>query len=178
MATNTGKVIGARLPLADYIIVLAKAADLKMNISDYLLFKLFASEDPSASGLQQTQLRINQQTDQLATLEQANATLTSLTSTFKQQLDTREQNHLKTVQLVDQTKLKLEAAHKTASQQQAEISKLTKQLATERNHRVTAQQKLQDLRQALADEHNESSSREKMDEKYWAIVDRFVPRKE
>ena len=72
MGENTTKSIGARVPMAEYVKIVATAANQKMSVADLTLLKLYADPDPSAQPLQQANQQIQQLNQQIAALETKN----------------------------------------------------------------------------------------------------------
>ncbi|MCC5613013.1 hypothetical protein LC612_41615, partial [Nostoc sp. CHAB 5834] len=129
MATSNGKVVGARLPLPDYIELLAKAADLKLNVSDYVLLKLYAPADPSAQPLQKARQKVDQLKARVASLETEKATLEAEKVAFSKANQDLQKHTRQSEQAHQQKTRQAQEDFQTASQQQQDkINKLTQEL--------------------------------------------------
>jgi predicted nucleic acid-binding Zn-ribbon protein len=77
----------------------------------------------------------------------------------------------------DQERRQIKQLNQELAQVKAHGSILTQQLQTAQTKHLAAQKRLQDLRQALVQEHNNSKSRDMMPDQYWAIIEQFVPKR-
>jgi ABC-type transporter Mla subunit MlaD len=170
MGENTTKSIGARVPMAEYIKIVATAASQKMSVADLILLKLYADPDPSAKPLQQAREQVDKLTTQLSQLETNRDQWMQAAQALEKQAETGQKTHQTTTK-------QLEQARQSLVQQETNYTTLTSQLQKAEATNAALRKWVYELREALIQTHNDSTFG-KMGDRYWAIVDHYIPPQE
>jgi ABC-type phosphate transport system auxiliary subunit len=178
MTENTTKVVSARLPLVDYLQITQAAGEKKMTVADFVLLKLFAPADPSAKPLQEATNQLKELTTQVTALETNKTKLIGTIHSWKKHSDTLQQTQQSTATELQQAIQQVEQLRQQLAKQEKQTTILTQQLQTVQTQHVAAQKRFQDLRQALTQENEGAFNRfGQLGDRYWAIVNHFIPEK-
>jgi chromosome segregation ATPase len=178
MSENTTKVVSARLPLGNYLQIAAAAGEKKMTVADYVLLKLYAHPDPSAQPLQQANQQIQQLNQQIAALETKNEQLATGIRNWMDETEMLKFDYDNLSKEQNQERRQIKLLSQELAQLKTQSTTLTSQLQQAEATNVALRKWMYELREALIQTHDESGSFGKMGDRYWAVVDRFIPPQE
>jgi chromosome segregation ATPase len=164
--------------MAEYVKVVATAANQKMTVADYVLLKLYADPDPSAQLLQQASQQIQQLNQQIAALETKNEQLATGIRNWMDEAEMLKFDYDNLSKEQNQERRQIKLLSQELAQLKAQSTTLTNQLQQAEATNVALRKWMYELREALIQTHDESGSFGKMGDRYWAVVDRFIPPQE
>ena len=181
----------------EYVKVISTAAALKMNVSDYLISKLYGTIQANDELSQSIVIEVNRLKAEVNDLRATKAEAVKTAFAWKKYAETKDQgqddatseiNELtrstenlknaltKSDQMVIHWKKEAEKFQKELMQSRQFANTVALKLTNMEAERLDAQKRQYSLRSALADIHD-NSLMSKMPEKYWDIIDQFIPPK-